>query len=838
MNTKRSFIFLLLICISLSQTYDLIFVGLGSSSSIVLSKLVKQFPQKSFLAIELGGPTSAAIGGTNYPSYFQNQPANNKATITDVPGEYSNTPFNSQGEPYRISQIEWTWQGKGFGGNSQFNGMLYQEAPNDYLNSLPAGWQASDLRPYFNEIRSKMTISTTPSADKKTYLGGIHDTLAAVFATLGWTQQDTSNLGNLGKPGYFSRPYVASDGNGKRAGPVSAYLTSVVGGNGLPSVSNLQIVPFAQVQKILFSTTNNKDAIGVVYTKDGSNTQITASLKAGGRVVCGAGALMTPRLLYLSGVGPTGKESQVMDNPSPFVRNNVKVGANVYDHVGTQLAFTYKGARTVETIKYGDYAANQGVINQYVTSKSGPYAQYGPVSVAHAASDAGKAFPNYELFTNPGGPGGADKFNGPKSFQIVSMLYRPKSTEPLGLDFLGNVRFPNIYFTNDADANDQTNAISTTLNNVLGNKNEFELIVGPGSQTNPNLNPQNFNDVKQYVTSGNGYEGVQGSRLIMNHWTGTVPLTSGSEDAGGVDPATLRLRSTSNVYVVDASLLPGSIPCHPIATVMAIGAKAADVMAASLNTDPSSSTSATAAPTRSSSTAAPTSSSSSSAAPATSTKTTASSGSPPATTGGSASCSQCPPNLRCCYTSATPACFDPSRYTCTTESDGKSTLCQFGYEACKGVCYLTSSFICTPTGVAPKPTGSSATPAPSSSTVGTAAPTRSSTSTSATAAPTRTSATAAPTRSSTSATVAPTTSKPTTTAPTSTGGPVRCGAGFCGGSDQCCNGQCYNSANYVCTIDNNGKLYLCPIGYGSCNGQCYSPNIYTCQGGVLKPKRR
>lgn len=340
MNQKNFFAFLLVIGIALSQPYDFIFVGLGSSSSITLSKLVKVHPTKSFLAIEMGGPTSASIGGKDYPSYFKNQPANNKATIMDVPGEYSNTPWNSQGEPYRISQIDWTWQGKGFGGNSQFNGMLYQEAPDDYLNSLPTGWKSSDLRPYFNEIRSKMTISITPSADKKTYLGGIHDALAAVFTTLGWTQQDTSNLGNLGKPGYYSRPYVASDGNGKRGSPVSAYLSSVVGANGLPSAANLQIIPFAQVQKILFAGGNAAEATGVIYTKDGSNTQLTATLKTGGRIVCGAGALLTPRLLYLSGVGPSGKESQVMDNPNvPFVRNNVKVGAALYDHVGTQLAF-------------------------------------------------------------------------------------------------------------------------------------------------------------------------------------------------------------------------------------------------------------------------------------------------------------------------------------------------------------------------------------------------------------------------------------------------------------------------------------------------------------------
>lgn len=53
----------------------------------------------------------------------------------------------------------------------------------------------------------------------------------------------------------------------------------------------------------------------------------------------------------------------------------------------------------------------------------------------------------------------------------------------------------------------------------------------------------------------------------------------------GVEPSTMRLRGTSNVHIVDASILPRSPPCHPVAMVMAVGSKAADLLIADVSTE-------------------------------------------------------------------------------------------------------------------------------------------------------------------------------------------------------------------------------------------------------------
>jgi choline dehydrogenase-like flavoprotein len=65
--------------------------------------------------------------------------------------------------------------------------------------------------------------------------------------------------------------------------------------------------------------------------------------------------------------------------------------------------------------------------------------------------------------------------------------------------------------------------------------------------------------------------------LITNHFGGTAALSDGP---GGVDPATLLLRGTQNVAVVDASLIPTIVPAHPVGTIMAVADRPADMLAA------------------------------------------------------------------------------------------------------------------------------------------------------------------------------------------------------------------------------------------------------------------
>ena len=95
---------------------------------------------------------------------------------------------------------------------------------------------------------------------------------------------------------------------------------------------------------------------------------------------------MSPRRLLQSGVGPFHRQDEIFPDgfSVPFHIHNRAIGTTLFDHVATSLTYEYTGATPpFRAYYYGDYAANAEDLSRYVASASGPYAQYGPVSVMH-----------------------------------------------------------------------------------------------------------------------------------------------------------------------------------------------------------------------------------------------------------------------------------------------------------------------------------------------------------------------------------------------------------------------------------------------------------------------
>jgi cellobiose dehydrogenase (acceptor) len=575
-----------------AKAYDIIVVGAGPAGSIVATRLVRRFPNKSILLIEAGGPTSVEVGGGDFPPYDA------QATIFDVPGEYQNIPFQPKGEPYRQKETPFTYQGMGYGGNSQFNGMLFQAAPPfDFNEFWPWGWRYRDLRPYFERVLSKMQVSNTPSTDSVLYNAGAATIAHDIYQVHHFTEVDTSILGGLGER-YFSHPYVVSY-QGLRGGPVRSYLTSIVNTHGESTAANLDLLGFAKVQRIIFDSVHGNKAVGITYLPqppaappDGA--PVFVPLAGGGRVILAAGALMSPRLLLLSGVGPFHRHDEIFDDgfSVPFHISNPGIGMSLFDHMATSLTYEYTGSTPpFQAYHYSDYAANAADLAQYVASRSGPYAQYGPVSVMHEyRSTWGRERehiftkrrtrqPNVEVFVNPfgvGAPGGP--YNGPRTLSAYAMLLRPRATALMKIDKDGFVKAPPLYLTDQHDLDLMTRVIQQLIFLYRDNP-DLELIFGPGGRSHPHLNPDRLRDVQEYVLGPNPFEGVYYTGLGINHWGGTCPLQYGF---GGVDPATLRVKGTRNIHVVDASLHPAPLSAHPVATIMAVAEKASDILSRQL----------------------------------------------------------------------------------------------------------------------------------------------------------------------------------------------------------------------------------------------------------------
>jgi choline dehydrogenase-like flavoprotein len=106
------------------------------------------------------------------------------------------------------------------------------------------------------------------------------------------------------------------------------------------------------------------------------------------------------------------------------------------------------------------------------------------------------------------------------------------------------------------------------------------LIVEAGGPTSgashPDLNPDNIDEICQYVTGPAPIDGMYFNRLIINHFGRTAAPSDGAKRAG---PQSLIVRGTTNVAVVDASLIPTIVLAHPVCTIMAAAGRAGDILA-------------------------------------------------------------------------------------------------------------------------------------------------------------------------------------------------------------------------------------------------------------------
>ena len=562
--------------------FDAIIVGGGAAGAIVAAKLqAASGGRKRILIIEAGGPTSATIGGTDFPPWL---PAGRTdLTTLDVPGEYSLLAFQPAGAKYQLTDTPFTWQGIGLGGNAMFNGMLFNTNPSAIFDQdWPEGWHSADLAPYFLRVRGNIPVTNTPSTDGVPQNTGPADIIHPLYAGNGWVEGDTS-LPIDGPGGLYSRPYVAAT-NGRRAGPISGYFEAVDPG-GVPA-AGLEILLYAKCNGIDFDASGT--AVAVNYIRRPSldqsqpGVQRAAFLKPGGIVVMAAGALVTPRTLLLSGVGPRGREKEFFPNRAKVPRfsiDNQKIGVGVFDHVMTMVTYSYDGPVPYQAYNYGDFATNAADLAAYLANGSGPYAQYQPVSILHYG--LGSTTANVEIFLNPNGAGTqGGPYYGPRTFSAFCMLLDPKARGIIALNEMDQVNFPDTYLPNTPDGADDTTLMAQAVFDMIqlfAQNPNLKIVFGPGSSSHPNLDPNNLDDIRTYVTAAQPVDGVFYNRLIINHFGGTAALSDGP---GGVDPSTLMVRGTTNVAVVDASLQPTIVVGHPVGTIMAVADRAGDILAA------------------------------------------------------------------------------------------------------------------------------------------------------------------------------------------------------------------------------------------------------------------
>jgi choline dehydrogenase len=526
--------------------YDYIIVGAGSAGCVLANRLTAD-GRYSVLLLEAGPPDT-------YP--WIHVPIGYAKTMFDA---RFNWCFYTEPDPGMNGRKIYWPRGKTLGGSSSINGLIYvrgqREDYDRWAAAGNAGWGYDEVLPYFKRLEH--AVGGDPAYHGRdgplwcTPIGRRHELIDAVVAgagELGIARNDDFNGAAQEGAGY----YHLSTRRGWRCSTAVAYLRPA------RRRQNLRIETGAQATRIAF---NGRRASGVSYRRRGAAHTALARREV---LLC-AGALQTPQLLQISGVGP---EGLLRGFNIPLVHELPGVGENLQDHL--QARVIYECTRPITTNDdLASFWRTIGMGIDYLFTRDGPMAvgiNQGGI-FARACPDATTPDVQFHIATLSSDMAGSPThaFSG---FTMSVCQLRPQSRGWVRIRSADPMAAPAMQANYLATRADQETLIAgirlarrLAATRALLPYVKCEYRPGPAVESDA--------DLLEFARNTGG---------TIFHPSGTCKMGDAARDPLAVVDHELRVHGLDGVRVVDCSIMPTLTSGNTNVPVIMIAEKAADLI--------------------------------------------------------------------------------------------------------------------------------------------------------------------------------------------------------------------------------------------------------------------